>query len=287
MAKFQGTSKNWCFTLNNYTEEEVSSVPTWLDKGVRYVAYSKETGEEGTPHLQGFLCTTDNCRMSALKKLNIRAHWERMGGSIEQSVTYCSKAGSLIEFGSKPLDRKQQALDQKVRYAMAIAKAESGKLDELKLDDPMLYTLHHSTYERIATKYMPRPEPLTGTCGYWIYGPPGTGKSRFAREQNPDFYDKLPNQWWDGYHGQKAVLIDDFGKFKPHLGDFFKRWADRYPFTAEIKGGTVNIRPEHFIVTSNYSIEEIWEDEVTREALNRRFKVLYVPDKEFLKDQFE
>jgi len=50
-------SRNWCFTLNNYTEdEEQSFVDLEGHKQIRYFIVGKEVGEEEhTPHLQGFI----------------------------------------------------------------------------------------------------------------------------------------------------------------------------------------------------------------------------------------
>lgn len=54
---------NWVFTLNNYTEEEVTHIQMQADPelngsptNVAFVAFSFEIGgKKGTPHLQGFL----------------------------------------------------------------------------------------------------------------------------------------------------------------------------------------------------------------------------------------
>lgn len=121
---------------------------------------------------------------------------------------------------------------------------------------------------------MPRVEALDGVCGLWIYGRSGCGKTRTVLKAYPDCYIKPRNAWWDGYNGEEVVLVDDVDIFDRALGGKLKHWADFSPFIGESKGTSVRIRPKKLIVTSQYSIETIWEDEETREALNRRFTVI-------------
>lgn len=110
--------------------------------------------------------------------------------------------------------------------------------------------------------------------GYWIWGLPGTGKSRAVREKYPDAYIKSQNKWWDGYEGQKVVLLDDYDCGDP-LGHSLKIWMDRYAFPAEIKGA--NIQPQHdkFFVTSNKSIENTFTDPDVIEAVTRRCTIIH------------
>lgn len=67
--------------------------------------------------------------------------------------------------------------------------------------------------------------------------------------------------------------MDDIGLDHKCLGQQLKLWADRYGVILETKGGALASNFDTFVVTSQYSIDEIWEDDQTREALKRRFKV--------------
>jgi RNA helicase len=87
---------------------------------------------------------------------------------------------------------------------------------------------------------------------------------------------KMCNKWWDGYQGEKAVIIDDFDKSHEVLGHHLKIWgADYAPFVGESKGGALAPDYDTIIVTSNWSMEEIWTDSKTLEPLVRRFKEIY------------
>ena len=46
----QSRSNNWCFTLNNYTDESQQKVRD-LGVGAEYLVFGRELGESGTPHL--------------------------------------------------------------------------------------------------------------------------------------------------------------------------------------------------------------------------------------------
>lgn len=93
----------WCFTLNNYTEEEYSSIVLQFKPYVLKYIIGKEVGEQGTPHLQGFIRFKTKRRPKAITD-NKRIHWEKCKGTDSDNYDYCSKDGDFIHFGwPKPI----------------------------------------------------------------------------------------------------------------------------------------------------------------------------------------
>ena len=260
-------SRRWILVLNNYTEEETV---TLLTTPCVYLIVGKEVGASGTPHLQGYIVFQANKRLSGLKKVLSRAHWEVAKGTTEENYAYCTKDGHFSEVGVKPASRQQVATAQHERWLSVIQSAKDGTCDK---EFPREYIQYNSTIMRL---YAPAVESIDVYTGLWWHGPPGTGKSRKARLDYPGLYDKLLNKWWDGYVDEEVVLIDDIDKSHVHMGLFLKRYADHYPFRAEYKGGSKVIRPSVILITSNYTIEEIFGvDPQMVAALRRRFKVLH------------
>lgn len=77
--------RNWVFTLNNPTPEEIKD----LARQECYL-FQEETGENGTPHLQGMLIFRNPMSLSTMKRINGRCHWEACRNKIA-SIQYCSK----------------------------------------------------------------------------------------------------------------------------------------------------------------------------------------------------
>lgn len=257
-------SKNWCLTLNNYTAEEGVAMSEWPTS---YMIVGKEVGESGTPHLQGYFVFVKNMRLSAVKKLNGRAHWEMANGSAKENIAYCSKDGDYFENGSPPASKGS---GNKIRWDLAKAAAQEGRFDDVPDE---IYIRFYRTLKEIAKDNMVKPEALPGCCGLWIYGLTGTGKSHAVITQYPNRYIKQNNKWWDGYQGEAIVHMDEIGpSHMPWITSLLLKWADKWEFGAEIKGGALQIRPKKFIVTSNYSIDQMGFDNETRDAIKRRFK---------------
>lgn len=110
-----------------------------------------------------------------------------------------------------------------------------------------------------------------------FYGPGGTGKSYSAdRYDTPDntYHLSRPNGstvWWDGYNGQKTVVIDEFeGWIYPSQ---FKTWVSESPCLVPIKGGFKKLKAETIIIVTNQHPRRWWKafhDDMFDSAIERR-----------------
>lgn len=101
LAGQEQKAKHWCFTHNNYTEEDVERLRSLGDQ-VSYVLFGREVGDSGTPHLQGFISFFQRKRFSQVRAvLGVNAHLE-VARDVDASITYCKKDGDFVESGTAP-----------------------------------------------------------------------------------------------------------------------------------------------------------------------------------------
>jgi len=88
-------AKRWCFTLNNYTEEDISSIVLKVQHFCDLSIIGKEIGELGTPHLQGFI--KFKFKKRPIGVFDIKGmHFEKCKGTDKENYEYCSKEGNVI-----------------------------------------------------------------------------------------------------------------------------------------------------------------------------------------------
>jgi hypothetical protein len=94
------TFNNW----QNHPEREARMHNFVFDDNVRYVAFSYEVGEQGTPHLQGVaVLWGDRTKDWMIQQFPAGIHWEIMRGTFTQASEYCGKNGNTIfHFGKEP-----------------------------------------------------------------------------------------------------------------------------------------------------------------------------------------
>lgn len=134
------SSRRWCFTLNNYTTEEIKSLDVLV---CTYLVYGRETSSTGTPHLQGFIVFPKTKRLSGVQRILSRAHWEVSCGNDTQAGDYCKKDGDYTERGSP--SKQGQRTDLKQVYEFIAKGADEVTLAETY---PEQYSRYYKAFNR-------------------------------------------------------------------------------------------------------------------------------------------
>ena len=153
-AKQISPALRWCFVLNNYTEEECSSIVPILTKECKLYIVGKEVGESGTPHLQGYLRFKTKKRPMSVFSFTNRIKWIKAKGNDEDNRQYCSKDGKILCSFGFPYVR------------------------------PPVITLARSdlySWQEELVKIFEVPCEWNCRTIYWRYGDVGIGKTQFAR----------------------------------------------------------------------------------------------------------
>lgn len=280
-----GRHRGWVFTNNNYTPSDTAlyrSFSRLVRSELQFFVAAPEVGESETPHYQGFVQFTNKKSWKQVCVFLNEPGYVAKAIADKCAADYCQKEGDegTIMFGVAPISNKAARLKgsetNMLKWRAISDWAHSGQLDKINEANPQEYIHCYRTLTEIATKHAPPPPSLDGPCGYWLYGRAGAGKTHWANKKFPDAYQKPCTQWWPHYDKQETVLMNDIdpdnGK---KLGGDIKIWADAYPYSGQIKGSNIMMRPKHFIVTSQYLPKQIWKDTKTLEAVHRRFHIMH------------
>jgi len=274
---------NWCFTLNNYSGVEYDEILSLCQTQARYFIIGKESGDSGTPHLQGFISFFRRHNFKHVSNLfGPRVHLEGARCTARQNRAYCSKGGDFTEGGDIPKEGNPNTSRDQVAISFRDAYTRgAGGLAEFSSSFPGAW--YYSGFNLLRnTQFLIQPINRPDIKAEWVYGEPGVGKSKYAHEQLPEAYLKEPRtKWWNGYLHQATVIIDDFGPGGIDINHLL-RWLDRYKCMVETKGGMVALHAQHFIITSNFHPEVLFTDSMTQQphqqlpALMRRIVLKYM-----------
>lgn len=120
----------------------------------------------------------------------------------------------------------------------------------------------------------------TGVKVYVLYGDPGTGKTFSAINtfgKSGDYFKldctstKYGSLWFDGYEGQKVLVLDDFDEGVCSVS-FLKNLLDKYKLRLQVKGGHTWAAWDTVVITSNQHPRIWWQGltDTNIAALKRR-----------------
>lgn len=283
--------RGWVATIWNVdnTREFYENIVANKINGVTFIAY----GEEVTPttkrrHHQAFFYTKVQRRTSegVIKKLATmwgptHSYIRMMRGNFCQNKKYCEKDGLYTEIGEKPKMGRRCDLNELKDMILdgEITVREVAKLDAT------VYHQYGRTLHYLEHLYGEENYRQWETKGVWIYGISGSGKTHDARHNYGTFHPRthyvksLREKYWDGYHGQEVVILEDFrGEFA--VNDL-TNWVDKGMCPLEIKGKpSVQMLAKTFVITSIYHPKDIFTDSnEPMEQLYRRFEIIHKPYK--------
>lgn len=154
-------SKSWCFTLNNWTNDELQSITALASRDeVPYLIFGREIGDNQTPHLQGFIQLSVRQRLPYLRRLIPRAHFEAARGTPKQAADYCKKDNDYDEFGEiQQRQGKRSDWDELRDFVISAGSVPSNR--ELASNFPALFS-RSTRIREICAAFLPTPVLIDG-----------------------------------------------------------------------------------------------------------------------------
>lgn len=276
----ESRSKSWCYTMNNYTVEDMDRLKQPLRLVIKdkegnekvqifefsYQVCGEEVGENGTPHLQGCITFKETLRHNKVRSILTGCHIE-VAKALTHARKYCQKDGKFWEVDNRKGQGNRTDLEGVITYIK-----DGHSIEETANEYSLAYVKYHSGLLQL-TRQMQNTRPRTDKPTVsWYYGSTGTGKTRAVYEaEAEDLWitaDSLT--YFNGYTNQRAALFDDFRggfcKFRELL-----RLLDRYPMVVNIKYGCAQWNSERLYITSNRHPKFVYDkpDEDMEQLLRR------------------
>lgn len=251
-------ARRWIFTLNNPQENEHATLE--LGGHARAAVWQLERGLNGTLHIQGYVEFSRPMRLTAVRGVLPRAHWEQARGNAQQCADYASKDDTRVDGPWKLGKIGGESGKRSDLEVVAQAVLQDGaKPSDVARDHGRSFIMYHKGIQALwASSLLPRLLDSQATATF-VFGPTGTGKSRLLGDTlGRTAYWKDNSKWWDDYRGETTVLWDDFRGGSASFSTML-RLVDRYPIRVEYKGGSVQLQAKDWVFTSNKAPWGLWK----------------------------
>ena len=280
-----GRGRAWVFTINNYTKPQEKYIAEVLYEAgkCQYLIAGRETGENGTNHLQGYVyfdCAKSAARVQSLlcPRGDMTGAWHALArGNPTEATAYCRKENNLlVETGTLPrgVGRCGGPIEKRADNPDGLnAKLLEFQRDAKKgIKQAGLWEKHASVMIRYTSgcakmveNYMNQGTKPVPTV-FVLWGGTGTGKSHwvmdsFGRDTSKVYWVTCGGGkiWWGGYEQQQAVVFDDFQAKNMDM-QLFKLITDKYSCRVEPKGAQYPLTAKYYIFTTNENPDKWYRD---------------------------
>lgn len=254
-------SRDWCFTLNNYTPEDLIRAKNSITNfNIRYIGWGLEVGKrKGTPHMQGHIyCDNARALGGLLDIFQKRAKWFMCKGTFEQNVTYCSKQGNYKFFGDPP----QQGKRSDLRHVAEVLQS-TRSFSTACTFVPEATIKYHNNMQKLHGYYWNKKDySFKPKRVIWLYGKAGLGKNRRVyqaiNEEKRPFFVKSASMgpWFDTYEGEPIAFFDEIRANIPFAN--LLEVLDAYGCTVPVKGTSMFFKPDTIYITSPEPPYNLW-----------------------------
>lgn len=240
--------RNWCFT--DFSLLDWRAIFN-ADVNIRYVCYGEEIcPKTGRKHYQGWLQTTNQRRLSTMKKINKTIHWEGCIGTELHNEKYCKKDGNYVTIGKFVTQGYRSDLEG------VFEAIRNGKgIYEIASENPTLYCKYRNGIEHFKEMVNEK------ECPKWrdievivLAGDTGTGKTRLAMEEATFKINGSELNWWDGYDNDSTICIDEYDTDVSITK--MLTILDGYKLRLPIKGGFTYAKWTKVYITSNVLLHD-------------------------------
>lgn len=194
----------WCFTINNYTDDDIVDTMSMGEEEARYMILGFEVGEKcGTPHIQGFVYFDNARSQRAVSKMVPRASLRLCRGSFKDNVEYCSKDDNVYVSGEE---------------------LHPGIVDRARIEDIMsnpwenfsLFCQYRRAYNELKNMQLIKHEPSVVLC-------PVHKRFTLARES---FASNSVSMYGSEYDGEQVIMRNVYDSC---VDLYLESWLNGYP----------------------------------------------------------
>lgn len=231
-------------TCNNYDMTDELQGCEFALKHCSYAIIGREKGKQGTPHLQCYFEIKGQLSRKQVREFLNRYWFDKRKGTPLQAANYI-KLKPHADFQEWGVISKQGKRTDLESFATAIL---AGETDLQLVEAWPGHCLRFARHIQSLRNMNSQPSfVLKNVIVYW--GESGTGKTKTAFERYPDAFVMGPENgnWWDGYHGQPTILLDEYRD--NFTFPYLLRLLDRYPMRVQCKGSYANFVATTIVIT--------------------------------------